>query len=114
MSISDRALPYSKLRALIAAAFLLSQTACSSVQNFADVFPGPIFADNFPPPGPPNYQGGMVDGCKTAKSAMSGSYGTFTEGYVFNVNLGLTDTVYYKAWKDGFNYCKGEHNYYQS
>ncbi len=99
---------------VIASALLFSLTACSNHAFVNGIFPGPIFARNFPPPGPENYQSGMKDGCETAKSAASGVYGTFANGYVFNVNMGLNDAVYYKAWKDGYNYCKMDRNYYQS
>ena len=105
----------SKFRALLSAGLLISLTACSANNTLGGIFPGPIFARNFPPPGPENYTSGMKDGCKTAISAMAPAklYGA-TEGYVFNANLGITDIVYYKAWKDGYNYCKGEQEYFQS
>ena len=43
-------------------------TSCGFQSN--GFFPGPLFARDFPPPGPPNYQQGMIDGCQTALTAV--------------------------------------------
>jgi hypothetical protein len=72
-------------------------------------FPGPFFARDFPPPGPPNYQQGMTDGCKTALGAVGSSlYGMLYNSVYYDVDKALNDEVYYKAWKDGYFYCKYE------
>ena len=88
---------------------------CSGCSLFAPnnaIIPGPFYADNFPPPGPPNYQQGMIDGCKTALGAIgSGPYGTFIHsGWHQDYDKAMNDTVYYKAWKDAYFYCKYEHD----
>lgn len=84
---------------------LISLTGCSD----AGMLPGPLFSSNFPPDGPPNYQNGMVDGCKTAAGAVGGSiYGLIYANYYYDVDQAINDHVYYKAWKDGYHYCKYE------
>lgn len=75
------------------------------------LMPGPLFSSNFPPPGPPNYQQGMIDGCQTALAALgNGLYGYMHAGVHYDVDAALNDNVYYKAWKDGYFYCKYEHD----
>lgn len=82
--------------------------ACTSNNGFS---PGPLFARNFPPPGPPNYQQGMIDGCRTALSAIGNSvYGFMHAGVHYDVDKAINDKVYYKAWKDAYFYCKYEHD----
>lgn len=88
-------------------AFLVVITGCTS-NTF---FPGPLFATNFPPPGPPNYQQGMIDGCRTALSAIGNSLlGLMNAGVHYDVDAAINDKVYYKAWKDGYFHCKYEHD----
>ena len=90
---------------------LLALTACNIMSPNA-ILPGPFFGRDFPPPGPPNYQQGMIDGCRTALGAVgSGPYGTFIHaGFHQDVDKALNDPVYYKAWKDAYFYCKYEHD----
>jgi hypothetical protein len=88
---------------------VLALSACNTPNT---IFPGPFFSRNFPPEGPPNYQQGMLDGCRTALGAVgSGPYGTFVHaGFHQDVEKALNDPVYYKAWKDAYFYCKYEHD----
>jgi hypothetical protein len=83
-------------------------TACGDgVRNW----PAPLFSSNFPPPGPPNYQQGMMDGCETAQAAIGNAiYGVMHSGVHYDVDAALNDQVYYKAWKDGYFYCKFENH----
>lgn len=86
--------------------FLLA-SACSP----SGMVDAPLLSSNFPPPGPPNYQQGMKDGCSTALSAIANSLlGVAHSGVHYDVNAALHDKVYYKAWKDGYFYCKYEHD----
>jgi len=86
---------------------LLSLTACGPVA----FFPNPVFSRGFPPEGPPNYQQGMIDGCRTALAALGNSvYGIMHAGVHYDVDKALNDNVYYTAWKDGYFYCKYEHD----
>jgi len=63
----------------------------------------------FPPPGPPNYQKGMIQGCKTALGAHGHTlWGMFHHGFHYDVDKALNDRVYYQAWKDAYYYCKYE------
>ncbi len=84
---------------------ILAMAACGPV----GMFPGPMFATNFPPDGPPNYQQGIIDGCKTASTASGGGfYNLMYNEVYYDVDKALNDSVYYKAWKDGYFYCKFE------
>lgn len=92
----------------LAILLLLSVTSCASYNG---LMAGPIFGSNFPPPGPPNYQQGMVDGCRTALAALGNTFQGFIHaGVHYDVDKALNDNVYYKAWKDGYFYCKYEHD----
>ena len=93
---------------LLLAIVLLSATACTSLEKNS-LISGPVFARNFPPAGPENYQSGMVDGCKTASGAAGSALLSLIYNKVYyDVDRALSDRVYYTAWKDGFNYCKYE------
>lgn len=71
----------------------------------------PLFSGDFPPPGPPNYQQGMIDGCSTAIGAIgNAAFGAIHSGVHYDVDSALNDRVYYRAWKDGYFYCKYEHD----
>jgi hypothetical protein len=75
------------------------------------LWPTPMLSGSFPPPGPPNYQQGMMDGCRTAQGAVGNSiYGAIHAGVHYDVDKALNDRVYYKAWKDAYFYCKYEHD----
>ena len=87
---------------------LLLTSSCNAPNG---MLPGPFFSRNFPPPGPPNYQQGILDGCKSAVGAIGNSlYSSFYNGVYYDVDKALNDKVYYKAWKDGWFYCKYEHD----
>jgi len=93
---------------LIYSSILISLSACNSLDS-AGMMPGPLFATNFPPKGPPNYQQGIVDGCKTASGAVGGSlYSIIYDQVYYDVDKAINDKVYYTAWKDGYDYCKLE------
>jgi hypothetical protein len=95
------------MRRVALSSFLLLLTACGPV----GMFPGPFFSRNFPPPGPPNYQQGMIDGCKTASGAVGGGlYNVFYSDVYYDVDKAINDQVYYRAWKDGYLHCKYEHD----
>ena len=75
-----------------------------------DLFPRPLFmTSDFPPAGPPNYQQGMIEGCKTALG-VSGNFifSYFHWGVHYDVDKALNDPVYYQAWKDSYLYCRFE------
>lgn len=87
---------------------LVLLTACGGPVGF---YPNPLYSRNFPPPGPPNYQQGMMDGCRTALGAVGNAiYGMIYNKIEYDVDKALNDEVYYRAWKDGYLYCKYEHD----
>jgi hypothetical protein len=93
-------------RGLILISLTLNLTACGSLGEVG-MLPGPVFASSFPPDGPPNYQQGMVDGCKTASGATGGAFiNLIYDEVYYDVNKAINDRIYYTAWKDGFDYCK--------
>lgn len=84
---------------------------CACTDATGRLWPTPLLSRNFPPPGPPNYQQGMMDGCQTAQAAIGNAlYGVMHAGVHYDVDMALNDRVYYKAWKDGYFYCKYEHD----
>ena len=97
------------MRRFSAIFLLLFATACTD--GTGKLWPTPLWSRSFPPPGPPNYQQGMMDGCETAQGAVGSSvYAAVHSGIHYDVDKALNDKVYYKAWKDGYFYCKYEHD----
>jgi hypothetical protein len=62
-----------------------------------------MMADN--PDGPPEYQQAWKDGCESGMSTYGNSfYKTF---YSYKMDPNLRDNeLYYRTWKDAFNYCR--------
>jgi hypothetical protein len=84
----------------------INLSGCGTLDSVG-LAPGPMFATNFPPDGPPNYQHGITDGCKTASGATGGAIMSLIYDQVYyDVNQAITDEVYHQAWKDGYAYCK--------
>ena len=85
----------------------LAISACNSTSS---MYPAPMYSGQFPPDGPPNFQQGMIDGCKSAIAATGpyvyGFWYATTGGIYYDVQSMLTDRVYDEAWHDGFLYCK--------
>lgn len=80
---------------------LLLLQGCAAAGN-------PLLSTNFPPPGPPNFEKGMLDGCKTAASAIGAGtvLGAIYNTVQYDVDQSLNDKVYARAWQDGYHYCK--------
>ncbi len=84
----------------LVSSFLLL-TACGSIG-------GPLVSSDFPPPGPANFEKGMLDGCKSAASAIGGGtvLGAVYDKVYLDVEQSINDKIYARAWDDGFHYCK--------
>lgn len=62
--------------------------------------------EHMPENGSDEYKQGWTEGCESGMSGMTNSF--YQSFYVFKQdNQLLTNEVYYKAWKDSYDYCKG-------
>lgn len=64
----------------------------------------PSSLDLTPPPGPPEYQKGYVDGCRSGWKAYSTTFNKVFDKFRQDPVLAQND-VYYQVWKDAYAYC---------
>ncbi len=96
----------SLIRKFFHLSLLLALPSCCSVNV---MLPAPIFSHDFPPKGPPNYEQGLIDGCKSGMAAGGRAVTSLIyDKLYYDVEKALLDKVYYKAWRDGYNYCRYE------
>lgn len=91
------------LRIILLLSLGLATSSCnlSSESMFA---PRP-FRMGDPPDGNPEFKLGWKHGCNTGMSTMATSY--YKSFYRFNQDPEMiTNQDYYKAWKDGYTYCR--------
>lgn len=61
---------------------------------------------HMPTGGSPEYEQGWKEGCESGLSGMTNSF--YRSFYILKQDNSLiTNEVYYKAWKDSYDYCKG-------
>jgi hypothetical protein len=66
----------------------------------------PASLNTTPPPGPPEYRQGWVDGCETGQSAYSGQLYKLFGAHKLQYDAKLRNNkMYYQVWKDAFLYC---------
>lgn len=66
---------------------------------------GSIFT-HMPDNAPKNYQMGWKDGCESGMTIVTNSF--YHSFYAFKIQENLVeDEIYYKAWKDAAEYCRG-------
>jgi hypothetical protein len=87
----------SSLRFIVLAMMLIMLDGCAWMTK-------PMSLDMTPPPGPPEYQQGFLDGCETAIGAYANPfYKTF---HTAKQDAELAQNkVYYQIWKDAYAYC---------
>ncbi len=88
------------MRYLVIIACILMLSACSSKLG------GPkAFGMGDVPDGPPDFQEGWRDGCKTGMGTMAPNY--YKTFYKFTQNTHkIQNKMYYQAWKDAYTYCR--------
>jgi hypothetical protein len=80
--------------------------SCAMINGSGKTRPGmPPFMPGPPKGGPPEFQEGWQDGCETGIAAHGSSYYRSTFKFTQNPSL-VMNPIYYKAWKDGENYCR--------
>lgn len=57
-----------------------------------------------PPPGPPEYQQGFIDGCESGFSGYGNNFNKLFHGYKQDPYL-INNPLYYQIWKDAYSYC---------
>lgn len=94
------------MRNFVFIALFIFVSACAAITGSGETRPGmPPFMPGAPKGGPPEFQEGWLDGCETGISAHGSSYYRSTFKFKQNPTL-VTNPIYYKAWKDGENYCR--------
>ena len=58
-----------------------------------------------PPPGPPEYQQGFLDGCESGFSGYGNSFNKLFWTWKQDPQLAENNPVYYQIWKDAYTYC---------
>ena len=98
------------MKILLYIAILFSLNACEHFDMANPVPPHMRWMEKGPKPNPngkphnPLYVDGWVDGCHTGISASANSW--YKSHYKFKQDAyKAQETVYYKGWKDAFNYC---------
>ena len=95
------------LKKLLIIIALLMLTACGSTgKAITDVFrPMPWLLEHYPENAPEPYKQGWQHGCESGMAAMTNDY--YRTFYRFkNDPEQVRNPVYYKPWKDAYNYCR--------
>ena len=80
-------------------------TSCNSV-SFVDWLKKPLMLNLSPPPGPPEYQAGYVDGCTSAANeSRHNILALHSEGLKKNPILNKTSNIYRSMWRSSYIYC---------
>jgi hypothetical protein len=105
-------LPREKHIWVLALVVLLSVSACRSGAPWKSwMYDGPPDADKRAYP--PLYVQGWKDGCESGVSAQTTLYYKFQHHFRQDWQLAQNE-VYYKGWKDAFDYCQKYTNQYYS
>lgn len=94
-----------KMKLIFLILFLcISLAGCDGVPD--EMKPAHRVFNYMPKNGSPEYEQGWKQGCESGMSGMTNSF--YQSFYVFKQdNSLLKNEVYYKAWKDSYDYCKG-------
>ncbi len=91
------------MRTLLTIMLLCSMTACKI--GPLD-FRKPAFLHMKPPPGPPEWQQGYVDGCESGSDAYSNPFMKLVDAFELKQDPILRhNKMYHQVWKDAFLYC---------
>lgn len=83
---------------------LLLLTSCSKFHiEFGGAHPSSLPMKS-PPPGPPIYQQGWLDGCESGFSGYANNFDKFWHKFKQDPEL-AQNSVYYRIWKDAYAYC---------
>lgn len=94
------------MKTLATIAIVLLITGCQSGPPWrAGMTDGPPGYDTQANPLPPLYLKGWKEGCETGISANTNSLNKFFYKYKQDASLVMND-VYYRGWKDSFDYCQ--------
>ena len=94
------------MRNIFAIILFVFVAACSAINGSGETRPTlPPFMPGPPQGGPPEFQEGWKDGCETGIGAHGND--VYRSSFKFKQNPSLVmNPIYYKAWKDGENYCR--------
>jgi hypothetical protein len=89
----------------VAIVVTLSLPACGSTTLYS-LATKPYTLDTNPPEGPPTYQAGWLDGCKSGMSANNTNLHMTLGSQKFVINNRLRDDQLYNiAWQYAYNHC---------
>lgn len=91
------------MKKILGLVLMIALTGCESM-HMDPGFAKPFHLDLTPPEGPPNYQQGYVDGCKSGWSGYSTGFNKTFYSY-YQDPAKVKDPVYYQVWKDAYAYC---------
>lgn len=94
------------MRIFFTIAILVSLSACSGAPWMQAMMEGPPQPEGLPKQElPPLYIKGWQEGCESGVSANTNSMAKFRYKFQQDASLVLND-VYYRGWKDAFDYCQ--------
>lgn len=94
------------MRIVFVSTILLICASCNTVEDsFWDPRKPPAL-DMTPPEGPPEYQQGWLDGCKSGLSTVNTNINQTLGSYQYHMDANLWQNELYSAmWKDAYNFC---------
>ncbi len=90
---------------IIAILCVVLLSACNGVDGRLDLRkPASLSMD--PPPGPPEYRQGWIDGCESGSHAYTNNFYKALGAFELRQDPVLRNNkMYYQVWKDAFLYC---------
>lgn len=84
---------------------MLLQSSCNAM-SFMDYISKPMQLDLTPPPGPPEYQAGYIDGCKTgAQENNHNAPAQLRFSIIKNPVFNHESYIYRSVWRSAYIYC---------
>jgi hypothetical protein len=94
------------MKTLLLSLIMLMLAGCSGMAPMPELRPANRIFSHMPKDGSAEYNQGWQEGCESGMSGMTNSF--YSSFYYFKQDRNmLKNEVYYKAWKDSYDYCKG-------
>lgn len=93
------------MKHIITVLLLLTLAGCTGAHGKIDLRK-PLSFHFTPPPGPPEYEQGWMDGCESGSNAYVNPFYKTFKFYKYKQDAELRNNkMYYQVWKDAYFYC---------